>query len=616
MWIKSRLVIVLLVAGVVARSEPIGALPGAALGAVEDTAARKELERRITAAVPEGLIRTELGVTRNGTSISCVLSPEDFDFHTPKSRVLIVGSLDGTGAAVDATLGALKRFYRRSFSDPLRRRWSVSAIPCANPDGFHAGTPMKNGSGGNPMQGYPPTGEAYHSETDPEAAYVWRWIGMNAPDFVIVVRGNDSAQEKEVSRPLIAEAMDERLQRLAEALGTAGAPELSSDSLAAALGRTPPSNTGTIPAIGWEISGDVEFLPDVLSRADGLGFKAPSPARQEIQRRLGRSPVSIARELGAVYGHDLSDVQYIKSLAVIARARLGALTDETAHLEAVRALTRPYVTGTKPALKPKLGGSNISGYLVFADLADRTRDEQERERLVTLVREAADLAFDDAGEPREAMPTHSEMSDALFMGGPILARAGALTGERKYFDMCARHIEFMRGITARDDWLYGHSPLDKSAWGRGNGFPALGLALVLSDFPKNHPKRAELLKAFHQHMFVLRRKQDPTGCWHQVIDRPESYRELTSTCMILFAMTRGLRRGWLEPIAYGPVVERAWYALRTRVADDGNLVDVCTGTGKQTSLRAYYDRAAILGRNDRGGAMAMMAATEYAAWKK
>ena len=50
--------------------------------------------------------------------------------------------------------------------------------------------------------------------------------------------------------------------------------------------------------------------------------------------------------------------------------------------------------------------------------------------------------------------------------------------------------------------------------------------------------------------------------------------------------------------------------LRTRIAADGSLVDVCTGTGKQKSLRDYYDRPAILGRDDRGGAMALMIATE------
>ena len=98
--------------------------------------------------------------------------------------------------------------------------------------------------------------------------------------------------------------------------------------------------------------------------------------------------------------------------------------------------------------------------------------------------------------------------------------------------------------------------------------------------------------------------------WHQVIDKRESYAEFTATAMIAYAMTRGVRQGRLDAKTFAKPIEKAWYALRTRIAADGTLVDVCTGTGKQKSLRDYYDRPAILGRDDRGGAMALMIATE------
>jgi len=61
------------------------------------------------------------------------------------------------------------------------------------------------------------------------------------------------------------------------------------------------------------------------------------------------------------------------------------------------------------------------------------------------------------------------------------------------------------------------------------------------------------------------------------------------------------------------VIDRAWTAIKSRIAADGRLVDVCTGTGKQKSLADYYQRPAILGRDARGGAMALLVATELAA---
>jgi rhamnogalacturonyl hydrolase YesR len=141
------------------------------------------------------------------------------------------------------------------------------------------------------------------------------------------------------------------------------------------------------------------------------------------------------------------------------------------------------------------------------------------------------------------------------------------------------------------------------------------MAMVLSDFPENHPDRERMLTAYRDHMRTLVKHQDPTGCWRQVVDRPESYRELTATCMITFALVRGVRRGWLDREEFAPVIDRAWYAIRTRAPENGRLVDVCTGTGKQRDLRAYYDRQAILGPDARGGAMALMAAVELAASK-
>jgi rhamnogalacturonyl hydrolase YesR len=86
--------------------------------------------------------------------------------------------------------------------------------------------------------------------------------------------------------------------------------------------------------------------------------------------------------------------------------------------------------------------------------------------------------------------------------------------------------------------------------------------------------------------------------------------------MITYAMIRGVSQGWIDAETYSPIIEKAWYAIRTRIGKDGELVDVCTGTGKQKSLRDYYDRPAILGRDDRGGAMALLVATEIERWQR
>jgi hypothetical protein len=321
--------------------------------------------------------------------------------------------------------------------------------------------------------------------------------------------------------------------------------------------------------------------------------REPSEARRAMQKRLARAPRAVAELLAAHYGHQLPEVVYIPAVALIARIRLGESGD-------VERIVAPYLD-RKPSFPAKVTGSHLSGHLVFAELARVTR----KRAYIDLVRRAAD-----AGDPQAPMPHHEEMSDAVFMGTPILAEAGRLTGEQRYFDRALRHMRFMLGLNLRPDGLHRHSPLNETAWGRGNGFPALGLAWTLDALPAAYGGRADVLRAFRAHMAALLPRQDREGMWHQIVDKPESYAELSATCMIGYAILRGVRNGWLDREVYEPAARRAWHGVNARIADDGALFDVCAGTGKQRTERDYFERPAIWGPDDRGGAMALLFASE------
>ncbi len=559
-----------------------------------------------------GVIETAIGITRLETPMPARITADDLDFHTPKTRILLIGGLDGSEASARAAVDAFRWFHNSGKASEFRERFAVSLIPLANPDGWTSESNGANASGGNPLRGYPPPGDAYQSVTDPEAVYLWRWIGMHASDWVVDVR---AAQR---IRWLLPEGDGATPAELSESFGELKASLRNtstlkpSDELVPQLVRHAPSGTGPLPAIRAEAPGSNggTFLRELLTAIEKEKLDGPSPARRELQRRLDRTPIEIAEQLAVHYGHKLDQVAYIPAVALIGRIRLGKLTNNPSHLADVERIVAPYVDGTRPTLPERTSGSTLSGHLIFSELARVTGNP----KYTALARAAAELGFDDQGQPKVSMPFHNEMSDAVFMGGPILAETGRLTGEAKYFDMLIRHFRFMKALDLRSDGLYRHSPLAEAAWGRGNGFPALGLALSLTALPDAHPARAELSRELRAQLEALVRHQDPTGTWHQVIDRPGSYRELTSTSMIVFAMVRGVRLGLLEPSDYDKAIERAWYGIRTRIASNGELVDVCTSTGKQPSLRHYLDRKAILGRDDRGGGMALLAATEMAVW--
>jgi rhamnogalacturonyl hydrolase YesR len=319
-----------------------------------------------------------------------------------------------------------------------------------------------------------------------------------------------------------------------------------------------------------------------------------------MDRRRARTPRQLADELAKYYGHDFEQPLYIQAIALVAQARLG-------HIEEVKQLAEPYVKGTKNSLE-RPNSLVLAGHIVFTELARRTGDP----RYVQMVRKVGDLGFEPDGRMKESMPYHDQYSDSVFMGTVIVAQAGALTGERKYFDMAARHVAFMQKLVLRTDGLYRHQPLTDAAWGRGNGFPAIGLAMALSEFPHDHPAYAQLVRDYQAHMAALARHQDHDGLWRNVVDYPGAYPEFSATAMIGFAMLRGVRKGWLQPAQYMPLVDKAWDAVVSRVGPEGHVVDGCESTTKMKTLDEYLDRAALLGPDARSGAMALMFATEMA----
>ena len=184
-----------------------------------------------------------------------------------------------------------------------------------------------------------------------------------------------------------------------------------------------------------------------------------SGAHLEVYRRRSRTPQALATQLAAVYGHDLNQPVYIQAIALIGQLRLGNLAE-------VKKLAEPYADGSKNSLA-RATSLTLAGHLVFAELAERTGDARYKQ----LVLNAANLGFTESGEMKESMPFHEEMSDSFFMALPILAKAGKLSGDQKYFDMIRRHFDFMTFLDLRSDGLYRHSPLANAAWGAETPFP-------------------------------------------------------------------------------------------------------------------------------------------------
>jgi unsaturated rhamnogalacturonyl hydrolase len=176
--------------------------------------------------------------------------------------------------------------------------------------------------------------------------------------------------------------------------------------------------------------------------------------------------------------------------------------------------------------------------------------------------------------------------DDLYMSVPCLAQAGKLTGEQRYYDDAAKQIlQFSARMFVRPKGLYMHGWVQGMQhhpafhWARANGWAIMAMTELLEVLPQDHPDRARILELYREHAAGLIAAQGHAGLWHQLLDRSESYEETSASAMFVFSLARGINRGWLDPLAFGPPVSLGWNAVVRKVNAKGQVEGTCVGTG-------------------------------------
>ena len=531
------------------------------------------------------------GVTRRDTQIASLVHLDAYSDDSDRHRVLLVGGLSGAQEEVDAIFTVLRSY---ASSQRIRNRVALSAIPAANPDGLDLGAGPLNGSGGNPSIGYPPEGGFFNHETDPETRYLWRYIGFMAPDYVVEVRIGEGEAWECAGVP----------QHLADALGAQ--PMSEDSSLLSALATGTPNQLGRIPTLRLSVTGSdaAAALVKLWDALDRVGVPAVSQARSELADRRSRSPMSIASALVNRYGDTLDPVIYTQGVAISGRLRFGELNGNAEEFaEGVANLVEPYMSGSRSWFAGTDGGANHAGLVWCDEMFGVTGDSRYRDLLLS----TADMyRGNDRGVPPPPCDPDYRTED-FFFSGALMGRAYALTDDLDYMDVQTQFL--LNAGIQQDNGLFWHCRSVPFYWGRGNGFAALGFAETLSHLPKDHPDRDELVHMHTRHLDALRELTRLSGMLSQLLDCPGSYQELTATCMVGYAVARGLRHGWLDE-SYRSFVASLWRSASERIGADGGVVDGCTGTGAVNDRRFYLDRAAEFGQDDRTGNLALWFAVE------
>ena len=187
--------------------------------------------------------------------------------------------------------------------------------------------------------------------------------------------------------------------------------------------------------------------------------------------------------------------------------------------------------------------------------------------------------------------------DDMYMIIAIQSQAYRATGDRKYLDRTAKemclYLDRLQLKEGKAKGLFYHAPDVPFVWGRGDGWMAAGMAMVLKYLPADSEYRPPILAGYHAMMEALLKYQREDGLWSQLVDEPEDPRnwpESSCSAMFAYAFITGVRHGWLEGRLYAPAAKKAWIALCAKLDEYGNLPETCCGTGKKNDHQYYFDR--------------------------
>lgn len=187
-------------------------------------------------------------------------------------------------------------------------------------------------------------------------------------------------------------------------------------------------------------------------------------------------------------------------------------------------------------------------------------------------------------------------ADDAFMAISFLARMGKMTGDAKYIDDAANQvINYHKYLWCPEKNIFYHcyhtdnKEHGVAYWSRANGWVFMATADLLDVMPENHPLRAEVLECFKRQCSGVARYQGKNGLWHQLLDKEDSYEEITGTSMFVFGIARGVKHGWLHP-DFIYVAEQGLKGMLSKVSENGDVTTICVGTGIMPSTAYYYNR--------------------------
>jgi unsaturated rhamnogalacturonyl hydrolase len=232
--------------------------------------------------------------------------------------------------------------------------------------------------------------------------------------------------------------------------------------------------------------------------------------------------------------------------------------------------------------------------------------------------------------------------DGLYMAEPFRAEYAKLSQNpqefadiTKQFELIEEHARDAKtgllyhgwDASKQERWANKDTGDSSQFWARGIGWYMMALVDALDYYPESDPGRAKLINILRREAVAVRRYQDAkTGLWYTMMNKPGAhgnYFESSSACMFVYALAKGVRRGYLpdvEPAGYLTDAQRGYKGILAHFVQSGAGDDMSlTGTVKASGLGGtpyrngsygYYIGEKVVANDPKGVGAFMMASAE------
>jgi unsaturated rhamnogalacturonyl hydrolase len=231
--------------------------------------------------------------------------------------------------------------------------------------------------------------------------------------------------------------------------------------------------------------------------------------------------------------------------------------------------------------------------------------------------------------------------DGLYMAEPFRAEYASISHHPEEFADITKQFVLMEqhardaktgllyhgwDASKQERWANQKTGDSSQFWARGIGWYMMALVDSLDFYPEGDPGRPQLIAILQREAAAIARFQDKkTGLWYTIMNKPGekgNYFESSSACMFVYALAKGVRRGYLpnvEPDGLLAVAARGYQGILTHFVqtqgDDVSLTDTVKASGLggepyRDGSYGYYIGEKVVSNDPKGVGAFLLASTE------